>query len=436
MMKNKKLLVIGSYPSQGKIHSRRVVGCASYGKSTVLSIQKKASDNLDITVLADIFRKKTSYKDQQVHIKRVWKSNSFLSFPKLFIEIFKNYKDTKNILFEFEVMMFGKIFYLLPLPFFNFTLKLLGKKITFVCHQVIKDIRDFEGHVNINKESPKNHILNFIISVFYRLIILSVNKVIVFDEELKNNLAAFGDESKIKVIPLAFRPLDKNVSRPVARKNLMLKDEEFTILCFGFLAWYKGTDWIIEAYKKFPKSINGKKIKLILAGGPARNHRDKEFYKNYVSWIKEETKKHNIMLAGFVPEEEIANYYQASDIVIFPYRLQMSASGPLSMAYSFKKPVLVSNRLSKIFNTGDLKEIIKKENLSIDELTFKLNYGDFVKKISMLQKNPSYLKSLTNISAGVSKERSWEKIGALHFDEIFEEMPQRRFSLGYVFLRS
>lgn len=436
-MKKDKLIVIGSYPNKASTHGRKVVGCASYGKDTVLAINK-TSKNLDITVLADIFSKKTSYIESGVKVKRTWKPNSFLAFPLLLKEILINENEAKKILFEFEILMFGKIFFLIPLPFFNLFLRLLGKEITFVCHQVVKDIRDFEGHTNIKKESIKSRVLNPLISTFYKLLLISVDKVIVFDEELKNNLSYFGDKSKIRVIPLAFKPIENKLSPVQAKKSLGIKNNEFVILCFGFLAWYKGTDWIIEAYKKIKSENRNIKLKLILAGGPATNHKEKGFYQKYISWINEEVKKENIMLTGFVPEKEISKYYQASDLVVFPYRLQMSASGPLSLAYSFNKPAFVSKRLDKIFLTQDLNKIILDQKLNVSDLTFKLDYADFSLKINKIITNKKYLTKLKKVSEEISKKRTWEKIGIAHYDLIFSEQEERKFlpNLKFNFFRS
>ncbi len=424
MNESEKLIIIGSYPSAGKVHARRVVGCASYGKDTALAIKNTWQGKIKITVLADIFRRKTTYQDDGIKVKRMWSPNSFFSFPKILKEIFLNHKDTKNVLFEFEVLMFGNFIFLIPLPLFNLALRLLGKDVTFVCHQVINDIRDFEGHTNIKKESIKSRILDLIIPIFYRLVILSVDKVIVFDEELKLSLQKFGDPSKIKVIPLAFNAIPSDLTAREARQKLKINENDFVILSFGFLAWYKGTDWLIEAYKQLDKKIKGKNVKLILAGGPARNHKDKEFYKNYISWINKEVKKNKIMLTGFVPEEEIAKYYLASDLVVFPYRLQMSASGPMSIAYSFHKPILVSHRLKNIFKTEDIQRIIREQALSTQDLSFKLSYSDFEDKIKNLIENPSSLNQLTRLSTDVSKARSWEKVGRDHAQYIFSEKNQ------------
>jgi len=44
----------------------------------------------------------------------------------------------------------------------------------------------------------------------------------------------------------------------------------------------------------------------------------------------------------FVPNEEVAKYYLASDVVVLPYR-SATQSGILNVAYGFNKPVIVTN---------------------------------------------------------------------------------------------
>lgn len=424
-MKKETLLIIGNYPDKGNVHAEKILACASYTKDTLLSIQK-SSNNVGITVLADIINRPSKYEENGIKVNRVWKQNSFFAFPKLLMEIIKNHKETRKIALEFEVMTFGKVIYLIPLPFFNLAIRLIGKEITFICHHVIKDIRDFEGHVGMKKENPKTWMVNLMISLFYKLTLLSVNKVIVFDEELKNVLNTF-KKSNIKVIPLAFKPLISKITREQARKKLNIKDDEFVILCFGYIAWYKGSDWAIESFKRFRKTPAGKKAKLIMAGGAGVKNREKKFYREYVEKIKNECKKNNILLTGFVEESDIPLYYQASDLSLFPYRVQMSSSGPLSIAFSFGKPVLLSEMASKTFLTGSALDIINKENLTINDLAFKLNYNNFAKKLEDLMLNPGKLLAFQNISSQLALERSWEKVGQVHLEYISEENPQKKF---------
>ena len=116
-------------------------------------------------------------------------------------------------------------------------------------------------------------------------------------------------------------------------------------MSFGYLSHYKGTDLLVKAFHK-PLKINGKKVKLILAGGESPTQGQKyhyqHFYKNLYQSISD---NENIIHTGFVPQEKIKHVFSSSDLVIFPYRAFMSASGPISLALSFNKPIIVSNQL-------------------------------------------------------------------------------------------
>ena len=59
-------------------------------------------------------------------------------------------------------------------------------------------------------------------------------------------------------------------------------------------------------------------------------------------------KVHNnkrISMTGFVPEENISNYYSVADLCMIPYREFISSSGPLSLALSYQRPVILSKEL-------------------------------------------------------------------------------------------
>lgn len=411
-----RLLVIASYPPKGTTHHRKIVGVASYSKNTISSLP----ENVSITVLAEDLKDNNNlYKDSKnVVVKRVWKRGKLSSYIKLFKEVLKH-KDTTNILFEFELSMFGGMFSLLPLPLFLVALKLTGKKVTFVFHQVILDIKEIHGHLNISENSFYTGFLNLLLYLFYALVSKSPDKIIVFEEVLKKRLSRFVKEQKIIVIPHGVEEFKNTPTKTVAREKLNIRNGDFVILCFGFIAWYKGTDWIVKAFSTIVKTNkSNQKLTLIIAGGPNPNHLDKKYYRDYVSKIEKECKKNNVILTGFVPEKKIPLYFQASDLVVAPYRTLMSASGPLSLAISFKKPFLVAKNLSEIFDTKDIKEIMENAKIEKEDLVFDLN-GQLVEKIKVLAKNRRLEKKLTTLPSILKKERNWHNIGRDYYEKIF-----------------
>jgi len=408
-MISEKLVVITSFPPKGIVHDKSVVGIASYAKNTLLGL-KKYKKELEITVLGEVLNQKESYEDEGIIIKRIWKRGSFVLFPKLLKEVL-TLKNTKNILIEFEVAMFGDFLYLLPFPIFLLLLKLMGKKITIVSHQVIPNISELNGHLNLNNNLT-TYFLNIGIHSFYRVMLLFSSQIIVFDKVLKDNLSKFGSSKKIKIIPHGVEEFKNSVSREEARKKLNLSENDFILLYFGYIAWYKGADWLVDEYGK----LENNRIKLIMAGGPNPNHVNKTYYQSYISKIENDCREKGILLTGFVKEEDIPLYFTASDIVVFPYRTLMSASGPLSIAFSFKKPFLVSTELSPMFETEDIKTTLDELEINKADLIFS---ADFEEKVKKIQTNPAFREKIEHLSQTMAEKRNWQKIGKHYYNEIF-----------------
>lgn len=410
-MISEKLVVITSFPPKGIVHDKSVVGIASYAKNTLLNL-KKYKKELEITVLAEILNQKESYEDENILVKRAWKRGTFRLFPHLFGEILA-LKDTKSILIEFEVAMFGDFLYLLPFPIFLLLLKLMGKKITIVSHQVILDISELSGHLNLNNKF-KAYLLNFCIHSFYRIILLFSSRVIVFDKILKDNLSKFGNPNKIKIISHGVEEFKNHITRDDARKKLNFLENDFILLYFGYIAWYKGADLLVNAYGELKTDS---KIKLIIAGGPNPNHANKVYYQNYIHKIENECQQKGILLTGFVKEENIPLYFLASDVVVFPYRTLMSASGPLSIAFSFQKPFLVSKELSLMFETEDLKMALDELEIDKTDLIFSEDFKDKIKKI---QTDSVFRQKIEQLSQIMAEKRNWNEISKIYYETLFK----------------
>ncbi len=417
-----KILAITSFPPRGRIHSDKVVGIASYAKNTLTSIGKTIAPakKVHFEVMAEKLTDETNYKEGKINVKRVWSRNNFGIFPNLILEILKNQRDTKTILIEFELSMFGTLPYLLPFPLFLLFLKLLGKKIIFVCHQVIPDMQEIAPHMNLSHNTFKTELMNWAIGMFYTYVLLVCTKVIVFEEDLKERLTEFGSAWKIVVIPHGVEEFKNAPTREEARKKLKIKNSDFVVMSFGFLAWYKGTDWLIHAINSAKKkgSIPGHEIKLVLAGGPNPNHTDKEYYKRYIKGISKACSENGFILTGFVPERSIPLYFKAADLIVLPYRTFMSASGPLSITFSFNKPFLLSPKLAGVLESEDFKALLKRLKIKSEDLIFQNFNGDLAKKVNKLRRSPALRVKMASFSREARKMRSWDKIGQRYYEEI------------------
>jgi len=116
------------------------------------------------------------------------------------------------------------------------------------------------------------------------------------------------------------------------------------LLFFGFVRRYKGLHILIEAMPKILDKIPD--ATLLVAG---------EFYEDkapYVERIKELGIEDNVKVAdGFIANEEVADYFCASDLLVLPY-LSATQSGITQIAYVFGTPVVATR-------VGGLPEVVK-----------------------------------------------------------------------------
>ncbi|MBI5044821.1 MAG: glycosyltransferase [Candidatus Levybacteria bacterium] len=409
-MKDLNLLVIGSYPPFGTIHDKAIVGGGSYTKNTLLSLvrqAKKQNITADITVLAEKLDEKTSYLDEEIKVERVWKKNNLLAFWRLWKSI-KSSK-TKDILFTFEFSMFGSLLYLLPLPLFLIGIKLRGKRLHVVLHQVITDASSMSGHLNIPQKSLKTTLYTLLFQAFYHMITSVSTRVIVFEEIFKKRL---GNKSHIVVIPHGVEKIHLSLSQSEARKKLGLPLNKKIVLCFGFLAWYKGSDWIASLFASVDALSD---TVLVIAGGPNNNHLSKPFYQKYIADV-EAKRSDNIHITGFVDEKNLPLYFKACDLTLFPYRTLMASSGPLSFTFSLSTPFLLSDKLSDLALTWDFADALQKENLFMHDLVFPLQ-KQAASIIDITLSDTVKLQKLQQLSSRLQEKRLWNTI-ADHYLEI------------------
>jgi len=164
-------------------------------------------------------------------------------------------------------------------------------------------------------------------------------------ESVVADINHFDKENKPKAVsphPIYDHYGDVLIKKEAAMK-LGLHEQKKYILFFGFIRQYKGLDLLLEAFAD--KRLREFPVRLIVAG---------EFYENpqpYLeSIIKLKLEGLVELRTGFIPDNEVRNYFSVADIVAQPYR-SATQSGVSQIAYHFEKPMLVTN-------VGGLAEIV------------------------------------------------------------------------------
>jgi len=115
------------------------------------------------------------------------------------------------------------------------------------------------------------------------------------------------------------------------------------VLFFGFIRAYKGLDILLEALAD--ARVAALPVKLLIAG---------EFYEDaapYEALIKKYDLENRLVRAtDFIPNERVAAYFSAADLVVQPYK-NATQSGVSQVAYHFGRPMLVTD-------VGGLAELI------------------------------------------------------------------------------
>tara|TARA_B110000285_G_C15140503_1_gene630457 strand:- start:61 stop:1185 length:1125 start_codon:yes stop_codon:yes gene_type:complete len=253
------------------------------------------------------------------------------------IKTFKKVWDTKNKIKRLYYFLSGyrRSFSLLrkeKISFAHFHFFDLGKLnclvlliASFYKFKKVLTLHDVSSFDKKNKFRSANHRLeNWLLNRF--------DKIIVHNELSKRELIKKGcSEHSISIIPhgnyLPF--VDKLNFDPS-------KDKKLNLLFFGQIKEVKGLDILLEGLSILKNTSTN--FKLTIAGKPW--HDDKLKYINTIKIFGLEN--HIETKFEFIPDNQVANYFSKSDIVILPYK-KIYQSGVLLLSMSYGRPVLVSD---------------------------------------------------------------------------------------------
>lgn len=430
------LLVISSYPEKGVRYSGKVCAVGGFAKNTIDCIKEVEGKTNKVVILTFAIGKEDFYQENGVLVWRVFQRNNPLSFLKL-IKAAAYFGRIKNILVEFEFASFGDTLTTIFLPLVLCWLRIRGKKVNLVLHQVVENLQKIKGHVGFEGAGIKTWLFNLGLRAFLFSTVFMSSKVVVLEEELKKRLVILtGQSNKIFVIPHGVDTTLKAPSKAVARANLGLPKNVLIVLYFGYLTWYKGIDFLIRVFAKNKIDVAGRPVWLLVAGGESTTQKHKVHYQRFVKNVYSLAQtKSRISITGFVDEREIPLYFSVADLVVLPYRAFMSSSGPLSLACSFGKPFLMSTRLVAYFKSSDFAIAARKTGLTKKELVFPLKGNEMIKKVRYVFEDGKLAK-LARFSRELAKARDFSILAQRYID-ILEPTPESRkaFTNTLSFLR-
>ncbi len=183
--------------------------------------------------------------------------------------------------------------------------------------------------------------------VFTKYFVKNCDGFIAMSKVVLNDLSIFTQNLNKAYSP---HPMYENYGDPIsidlARKKLNLNPHDKIILFFGLIRHYKGLDILLEALAA--PEIKNQGVKLLIAG---EFYDDKNFYLQLIKKLK--LQDHVIVHDKFIPNDEVRDYFCASNLVAQTYR-NATNSGVTMVGYFYEKPMLVTN-------VGGLSEIVPNE---------------------------------------------------------------------------
>jgi glycosyltransferase involved in cell wall biosynthesis len=224
-----------------------------------------------------------------------------------------------------------------------------------------------------------------------------MDALICHTEEAKNRLVSqFAvDPGRVRVIPHG--PLfhdAKPHSFEVLKAKLSLCGDETLILWQGIIRPYKGLDFLLQAWRKI-EALN-LNARLLIAGTG-----DVEMLRSIKEQVAQSGLHESVRLdLRFIPDEELATYYEASDILVYPYS-EVTTSGALMTAVAYRKAIVATDL------PGFAELLHDKENALL------VHYGDvdaLASSLSELIRDPEKRERLALRIAPLGDFNSWRYI--------------------------
>jgi glycosyltransferase involved in cell wall biosynthesis len=289
----------------------------------------------------------------------------------------------------FHILWLNK-FLFLDAVILNTFYKIRNKKIVYTAHNI--NIKKRDGNDSFFNRWCLNYLYNCVDHIF-----VHTKKM---KEELKFEFNV--SEGKISIIPFGINntvPVTE-LSVYEAREKIKTDRNDFVLLFFGNIAYYKGLDIFIESLSLVQKK--GIMVKAIIAG---QIKSDKKYWVQIEQKIREYGLE-NIIIKRieFIPDKDIEIYFKACDALVLPYRF-IYQSGPLFLSYNFGVPV-IANRLEAFTDViFDGKTGIISKSLSSND------FADAIirfKNSELYQSLPGGRKEIERIANSLY---SWESVG-------------------------
>lgn len=179
--------------------------------------------------------------------------------------------------------------------------------------------------------------------------------------------------------------------RAALRARLGL-DDRLAVLCFGYVAPYKGIDVALRAADLVPDDVQ-----LIVAGG--EHPRLAAAGDPYLADLQ--AVHPGASFTGRVADGDVADWFRAADVALYAYPRPFSASGSLAVAFAHHTPALLSLPMAVAAGAPEVMAVSTEPPTLAARLT-------------QLHTDRAALAQLAAVSARMGSERAWPRVADRH----------------------
>jgi glycosyltransferase involved in cell wall biosynthesis len=187
--------------------------------------------------------------------------------------------------------------------------------------------------------------------------------------------------------------------RTEARARLGLEQDAFVALAFGFLAPYKGLEPALEAARRL-----GDEVQLVVAGGA--HPRLAESGDRYADELQA-AYGGDARFTGYVPDEQVHDWFAAADVALLLYPKPFSSSGALALALAHGTPVLMSEALAASIDVPDDCAL---------HCTVPTEPEAVAARLGSLRRDRDLLERLAGCARRLGRDRGWPQVAQRHLE--------------------
>lgn len=202
-----------------------------------------------------------------------------------------------------------------------------GARIVFICDNVIPHERRI-GDI-----------------VFTRFAFQFVDLFIVQSRAVEKELREFRHTANAVFVPHPIYEIFGGATAKARARTKLRITSKRVILFFGYVRRYKGLDTLLEALAFLRKALD---VHLMVVG---EFYHDERIYRKLIDDLG--IGDHVTVVADYVPNDRVGEYFSAADVVVLPYR-SATQSGIAQVAYQFDKPVIATD-------VGGLAEVVRHD---------------------------------------------------------------------------